>query len=304
MIKKQLKSLLSFTKKEFNGLLIFCFLLLLVISFPAIETWITPRRVFSTAEFKREIAEFRGFQENQIKEDDKEGRHGGGVIKPVISYFHFNPNDLSPGGWSQLGLSEKQIRVIENYLAKGGRVHKKEDLRKIYSISEDEYKRLAPYVRITGEKKDRYSYTSYRKREQFKKRPVVVELNSADSAQLESLPGIGPAFAARILRYRTRLGGFYHREQLKEVYGLDSLKYENLKDRVEIDEHLITRIDVNTATFDDLKRYPYLTYKQINAILQYRKQHGDYKSIIDLKEVLVLDDDILRKIAPYLKFND
>jgi DNA uptake protein ComE-like DNA-binding protein len=216
-------------------------------------------------------------------------------------YFMFNPNGLSSNLWSKLGLTEKQIHVIQNFEAKGGRFYEKGDLRKIYSISEADYTRLEPYIVIPENKRD-LAFKSAKKKQEYKREFIIIELNSADSAQLESLPGIGPAFASRIIKYRTRLGGFYNREQLREVYGLDSLKYETLKDQVKVNEGLITKIHINSATFEELKRFPYLTYKQMNVIIQYRKQHGYYKSITDLSSIVILNEDILRKIAPYLVF--
>jgi competence protein ComEA len=131
---------------------------------------------------------------------------------------------------------------------------------------------------------------------------VVIELNTADTAQLTTLPGIGESFAKRIISYRNRLGGFDSREQLKEVYGIDAEKYAALQAQVNVDATRIKKISINKAAFDDLKYFPYLTFKQMNAIIQFREQHGDYSSIADMKNIVLLDDEILRKIEPYLAF--
>jgi DNA uptake protein ComE-like DNA-binding protein len=131
---------------------------------------------------------------------------------------------------------------------------------------------------------------------------VIVEMNTADSATLTTLHGIGPSFARRIIGYRQRLGGFYRKEQLKEVFGLDSLTYSGLQAQVRVDASLIKRIPVNSITFEGLSHFPYLSYKQMNAIIQFREQHGSYESINDLKNIAILDDGILRKIEPYLTF--
>lgn len=131
---------------------------------------------------------------------------------------------------------------------------------------------------------------------------VVVELNTADTAQLTTLPGIGASFARRIVSYRNHLGGFYSKEQLKEVYGLDADKYAGLQAQIKVDASRIKKIPINKATFDDLKYFPYLSFKQMNAIIQFREQHGDYTSIVDMKNIAILNDEILRKIEPYLAF--
>jgi competence ComEA-like helix-hairpin-helix protein len=98
------------------------------------------------------------------------------------------------------------------------------------------------------------------------------------------------------------LGGFYKLEQLQEVYGIDSLKFSQIKDQIRVDADLIQKINVNTATFEQFKKQPYLSYKQINALIQYRRQHGNFKTIDDLKKIVVLNEEIIRKIEPYFAF--
>ncbi|HEY4195249.1 MAG TPA: helix-hairpin-helix domain-containing protein [Mucilaginibacter sp.] len=131
---------------------------------------------------------------------------------------------------------------------------------------------------------------------------TVIELNAADLATLTTLHGIGPSFARRIIGYRNRLGGFYNKEQLKEVFGLDSLTYTGLQAQVTVDPSHIKKIPVNKVTFEELSHFPYLSYKQMNAIIRFREQHGDYESISDMKNIAIMNDEILRKIGPYLVF--
>jgi DNA uptake protein ComE-like DNA-binding protein len=95
------------------------------------------------------------------------------------------------------------------------------------------------------------------------------------------------------------LGGFYSLEQLKEVYGVDSAHFAQWLPQLTLNTAVVRKIDVNTATFEELKRHPYLSYKQINALIQYRKQHGAYASLSDLKSIPLFTDEILRKLAPY-----
>ncbi len=131
---------------------------------------------------------------------------------------------------------------------------------------------------------------------------TIIDLNTADTAQLTQLHGIGASFAKRIVSYRARLGGFINKEQLKEVLGIDSEKYAGLQSQVKVDAAHIRKIDINKATFDSLSRFPYLTYKQMNAIVQFREQHGEYASLDDMRNIAILNDGILRKIGPYLVF--
>ncbi|MFI5162771.1 MAG: ComEA family DNA-binding protein [Sphingobacteriales bacterium] len=131
---------------------------------------------------------------------------------------------------------------------------------------------------------------------------VIVELNTADSSKLTQLNGIGASFAKRIISYRNRLGGFIRKEQLKEVFGLDSEKYAGLQAQVSVDASQIKKINVNTVTFDGLSHFPYLTYKQMNAIIRFREQHGEYELLTDLKNIAIMDDVTLQKIKPYITF--
>ncbi len=114
--------------------------------------------------------------------------------------------------------------------------------------------------------------------------------------------GVGPASAVIILRYRNRLGGFYRKEQLKEVYGIDSLRFEEIKSQVSVNPARIKKLPINSISFDQLRLFPYLSYKQVNAVIEYRNQHGNYNSMDDLKNIVLLDAGILRKIEPYISF--
>ena len=131
---------------------------------------------------------------------------------------------------------------------------------------------------------------------------VVIELNSADSAKLTELKGIGASFARRIVNYRNRLGGFINKDQLKEVYGMDDDRYAEMQAQVSVDPSHIQKIHINKVDFESLKHFPYLTFKQMNAIVQFREQHGDYTSLNDMRNIAILNDEILRKIGPYIDF--
>lgn len=206
--------------------------------------------------------------------------------------FPFNPNQLTVVQWQQLGLTIQQADVIKHYEDKGGRFYSPADLKKIYGITDADYKRLEPYIIIpdAGRKKAKI------------KAGGIIELNTADSSKLTGLAGVGPATAVLIARYRGRLGGFYRKEQLKEVYGIDSARYKEIESQVSVNPNKIKKIAVNTVSFDQLRLFPYLSYKQVNAIIEYRKQHGNYTSIDDMKNIVLLDDKILRKIEPYISF--
>ena len=300
-MKPVLKESFSFSKKELNGLVIFCLLIILVAFAPMIYSYLNPPEVYNFDQFKKEIAEFKA---SAIKEEEYHYRSKWNYNKKeekvlVAEYFNFNPNNLPEKLWRKLGLSSKQIKIIKNFESKGGKFYHKEDLQKIYSIKPQDYARLEPYIAIPERTfENKYPATKVPAKKSF----VLVDLNSADSVQLETLKGIGPAFASRIIKYRNRLGGFCRKEQLLEVYGLDTAKFSGLLSQINLNPDQVRKIDINTATFEELKSNPYLNYKQINAIVQYRKQHGNYKSITDLKKIIILTEEVLKKMEPYLLF--
>ncbi len=204
--------------------------------------------------------------------------------------FAFNPNHLPEQQWQKLGLSDRQIKGIKNYEAKGGRFHTKADVKKMYTLTDADYKQLAPYIQLPPGDTDPDA-----------KPAMIVELNTVDSATLTQLKGIGPAFARRIIQYRNRLGGFHAKKQLKEVYGLDDTHYRDIQNQFTINRNKIKKLDVNAVEYEDLKDFPYLSYKQMNALIQYRKQHGNYETFEELHNVAILDDATLHQIKPYFK---
>lgn len=307
-MKHPIPSLFDFSKKELNGILVLFIILSVILAFPYCYAYFDEQEVYDLTSFQKEIALFRASAESSAAGKYKDYQKDGNAFEkknPKPTFFTFNPNGLSAEDWQRLGLSARQAKVIQNYQAKGGRFYKKEDLRKIYSITEAQYISLEPYIRIRSDRSE--TFAEKRPAEQGRadrspKRNVLVEINSADSVMMESIRGIGPAFASRIIRYRNRLGGFYNKEQLKEVYGIDSLKYQQLSDYIVVDESLIEKININTATFEHLKPHPYLNFKQINALIQYRLQHGNYENLDDFHKVLILNEKIIRKIGPYISF--
>jgi len=299
----RVKEHFGFTKKELNGLIVFLFLIIVISFFPFIYSCFKEPEVYNFDDFKKEIA---AFEASAVKEEDAryykkyDKRDYDKPAKP--QYFSFNPNGLPEESWKRLGLMHWQIRMIKNYESKGGRFYKKEDLQRIYSIKPEDYARLEPYINIPKD----FSTPKFDKKfdsgSGFKKKFEKVEINSADSAQLEALKGIGAAFATRIIKYRNRLGGFHSPGQLMEVYGLDSAKYAVLQEQISFSQANLQRLNVNTISVDELKKHPYLSYKQANAIVQYRKQHGLYRSSEDLRKIIILPEAVIKKIEPYLAF--
>ena len=321
-MQKWLITYFGFSRRELNGVCVLAFVLLLL--------WAIPRMLpFGSDEvetdFSADIAEIDRFLATAVSRQSADnlpdyatdGRHE--TRAPEVSYFLFDPNGLPEADWKRLGLSERQIRMIKNYEAKGGRFWKKEDLAKIYAISDADYALLEPYIDIKPVPRriepntptvavTRGSDSGWRPAP-----PVAapstsevlhIDLNDADSLELQYLPGIGPVFASRIVRFRDLLGGFHHVSQLMDVYGFDSVRFAGLKQYVYVDTTTVEKIALNTAEYQRFRDHPLISHKLANAIVQYRKQHGPYRAIHDLLHIAIMDEQIFRKIAPYLTLAD
>ena len=131
----------------------------------------------------------------------------------------------------------------------------------------------------------------------------TIELNTADTAELQRLWGIGPVLSARIVRYRDLLGGFTSKEQLREVYGLADSVYDRIAPRVTADAACVQQLDINTATYGQLLRHPYLDKHQVAAIVRLREKQGAFRSLDDLHQIPIIEQETYTKITPYLSCN-
>jgi len=289
----------EFSKRAYNGLLYLVIIIILITFAPYLYRYYLEINLAQDNGENLVIEQLVLVDRNhQKKYDYTRNDIEDATVKRSVNYFKFNPNIITEKEWQQFGLSYKQAMAIVNYVKKGGRFNKPEDLKRMYTISPEKYEALLPYVSIPKNEAlvDRPTF-AYPKKE-----IVIVEINAADTLALDKINGIGPAFARRIVKYRERLGGFHHKEQLLEVFGVDTTKFNEIKDQVIVDPKSVVKLHINTVTFDDLKRHPYLTFKQMNAIIQYRTQHGAYKNVSDLSKVLILKPETIQKIAPYLSF--
>jgi len=135
----------------------------------------------------------------------------------------------------------------------------------------------------------------------YQKRSLV-NLNSCDTSELISLPGIGPVLSVRIIKYRNLLGGYAAVNQLNEVYGLPPETYDMIKDRVYADTSLIRRININSAIYKEISRLPYFEKFEVQAILKYRELKGRIGDINELVENKLIPPEKGPKIKPYLNF--
>lgn len=313
MWKKIFSNYFTFTKKERRGTIILLLLILFFITLPFLYPLFIKPKPADTSTFKNEIVTLKIKQQDTVKqftqrnfdEENYQNYYQPSEKNYTKNFkgelFYFDPNTATTADWQRLGLRDKTIATIQNYLSKGGRFYKPEDIGKIWGLHPDEVQRLIPYVQITP-KENNYPKKDYETKtfDKPKNTISVIDINNADTTTLIALPGIGSKLAQRIINFRDKLGGFYKAEQVGETFGLPDSTFQKIKPRLTINHLTIKQFNINTASVDEMKTHPYIRYNIANAIVQYRTQHGNFSSVTDLKKIMVITDDVYNKVAPYL----
>jgi competence ComEA-like helix-hairpin-helix protein len=311
MWQQFLKDYFSFTKKERRGIIVIVAVILLLIILPFFFPYFIKKEETDTSQFTKEIAQLRLDTSSKKRNVDKidDGYYNDYTPSPgkYISkqeVFFFDPNTASIADWIRLGVKPRTAETIQKYIAKGGKFYKPEDIKKIYGISQKDVERLIPYVSIKEVKKE---YTSYEQKEytdkkSFSKNSVnqKTDINEADTSAFIALPGIGSKLAKRIISYREKLGGFYSVDQISETYFLPDSTFQKIKPHLIADSKAIKKININLATAEEMKSHPYIKYNIANAIFQYRRQHGNYNSVEEIRKIMTVTDDFYEKVFPYL----
>ena len=232
--------------------------------------------------------------------------------KDSLVLFPFNPNTMTEEEGRRLGLTESQIRNVLNYRDKGGQFRIQSDLGRLFTISEEDYLRLEPYIDLPKQRQQAWTTSSSKKGktcadEYDHTRPAPreiphVELNTVDSATLVELPQIGPYIAMRIIEYRERLGGYADLEQLREVKGVDSTRFDIITPYIETGDQELRKIDVNRDDFRTLVRHPYLNYEQVKCISNQREQRGMIKNWKQLEALIKEAGEVSPWLEYYVKY--
>jgi competence ComEA-like helix-hairpin-helix protein len=310
MWKKFISDYLSFTKKERTGIIMLLVLILFFSALPFFYSRFINEKHTDVAAFKKDIAALQFKQPDSIKNYTSaafEDNNYNNNFQPSENtgyrgeLFYFDPNTATVTDWKKLGIRDKTISTIQKYISKGGRFYKPEDIGKIWGLHPDEIQRLLPYVKIAS-KEDAYSEknTAAKFFDKTKSIPAVIDINNADTSALIALPGIGSKLAQRIINFRDKLGGFYTVQQVTETFGLPDSTFQKIKTRLAANDKTVKKININTATLDELKVHPYIRYNIANAIVQYRSQHGNFTSVVGIKNIMLITDDLFNKLEPYL----
>ena len=236
----------KFTLRDFRGVLI------LITALVSVQLVIYFVRVFPEKPDK-------GLSVRIEKNEARAGRprtgwpDSGKVERKEVPLKDFDPNTVDSATLVSFGFSPKQVASILKYRAAGGRFYQPEDFSKLYVVNEYMYRRLQPYIKVRGRKTERPKWP--------------VDINQADSAQLDLLPGIGGFYARKIVEYRTRLGWFVDPEQLLEIYRFGEERYERLKDKVVVKDQEKRYLSECDSAF--IVSHPYLGRNAYKAIMEY-----------------------------------
>ena len=193
---------------------------------------------------------------------------------PAPESFRFDPNTATVEDFCRLGFTVKQAEAIDAYRRKGGRFRRKSDFAKSYVVSDSIYRRLENSIDIP-----------------------LLDLNAADSAALDDLPGIGGWYAVKIIEYRNSLGGYSAKEQLMEIYRFDQQKYDALADLVTVSEPYV--YPLWTLPADSLQKHPYIrNYEIARAIVMFREHNPPYAwTVDDLRTAGIISPESARRMA-------
>jgi DNA uptake protein ComE-like DNA-binding protein len=193
-----------------------------------------------------------------------------------VETFRFNPNTVTEDELCRLGFSPKQAASIVEYRNKGGKFRRKSDFARSFVVSDSIYKRLEPYIDIP-----------------------LIDLNLADSAAFDTLPGIGGWFASKMVEYRKELGGYSYKEQLMDIWKFDREKYDKLADLITIDTAYIKPYPLWTHPVDSLRLHPYIrNYETARAIVLFRENNlPDSCTVSALARAGILPPDLATKLS-------
>lgn len=202
------------------------------------------------------------------------------VPRRKVESFMFNPNTASVEELQRLGFSLKQAQAIDNYRNKGGRFRRKSDFAKSFVVSDSVFRRLEPYIDIPK-----------------------LDINLADSAAFDTLPGIGGWFARQMIEYRERLGGYSYPEQLMEIRNFDREKFDKLSDLIFISPQTAVPYPLWTLPEDELKRHPYIGSSAHGIVLFRNSQPKEKWSIMELERNRVLPPENAERLGRCLVAN-
>ena len=336
---EMIRGYLTFTRKERFGVLFLLIVISVLLVLPYLfRPAIGERDPAANEKMKEGIQKFESRETDSSRNTDRHNRHANhdddveGVSDADkysatrTTLFLFDPNNLNSEGWHRLGLSDRLTQTILNYIGKGGRFKRPEDLKRLYGLHNSDYERLLPFVKIAESSQDYYqkltmhskpvyAFQDKSKTDSFSrirqpgffypaKKFSPIDINQSDSAKWTLFPGIGEKLAARIVHYREKLGGFHQVEQVGETFGLPDSTFQIIKPYLRLGVVKLVHIDLNVASKEILQSHPYIRWQIASGIVAYRLQHGGFQSVEELLQLAQIDSVKFQKLKPYLEVGE
>ena len=295
-MKTLIREFLHFSRTEQKGIIVLAALTFIAIGF---RIWI---RLHSEVTFHIPPNELIALQEmvKQLDQEDSIQIHEQNYTyekkSELIINHAIDPNKMKEKDWVKIGFSKKEASSILKFQNKSGGFKFKEDLKKLYCMSDQRFLSLEPFLNLPDK-----TYKSEQFPKNTKRQIAIIELNRCDSISLVSLRGIGPGWARRIIKRRDQLGGFYCLEQLIEMKGFSDTLLNTLRMQVKVDSSMIQKLNINQLSLEDLQKHPYCWYGVGKSIVNYRLQHGPFRNVEGLKKIYTLRPEIYEKLVHYVK---
>ncbi|MCL7763194.1 helix-hairpin-helix domain-containing protein [Polaribacter sp. Z014] len=220
--------------------------------------------------------------------------------------YPFNPNYITDNKGEQLGMSLDEIDRLLAFRKTNKFVNSKIEFQKVTKISDSLLNKISPYFKFPEWVVKQKSNSSFEGREQTyykkqEKKVSTIDINKATVQDFKTISGIGEAFSERIVKYRAKLQGFSFENQLNEVWGLEKEVANKVLSKFKIVEKpIINKINVNTVTFKELLKNPYIDYSLCKKIFEYRDEVAELQNISELKNIKDFPLDKYDRIVLYL----
>lgn len=295
--------MLDFSKRSRRSIVVFTVVFLVIVLGPRVYFHLkSPEKISITQEMMKLSDEERlqkEYELNNFRSSKSSVNRENRFKKPEK---RFDPNQYTIQQWMKLGLTEKQASVILKFNKYG--FYSVEDMQRCFIFQNEDFLNLIEDSLVFPKRKPRVERGKLHDNFQGSKNEssnLYIDINTASPEELERLSGIGEYFANKIVDFRKKLGGFYDIHQLLDIYRFDKNVFLKIESQIYIGNAGIQKININTATVEQLKSHPYIrTWNLANSIVKIRMQKNGYKKVAEIKQSVLMNDSIYRKIEPYL----